>query len=229
MTFPQTKTGSAVDDWDPIPLSRLSHAGFCLRRAALLTNEQIWAESADTAKGRAEHERVHTQRIERRGDSAKLYEFPVFSEILGVAGKCDCIEAEAAPDGCRIPALCFPARLYPIEYKHGKLRAEREYEIQLCAQAMCLEEMFQTEIPEGAIYYITSHRRYVVPFTAELRALVRETIRKIDAFRRSFSVPPAELGAKCKACSLREHCLPDVQRSAADSCMQLRKEAMEER
>lgn len=137
MTFPQTKTGSAVDDWDPIPLSRLSHAGFCLRRAALLTNEQIWAESADTAKGRAEHERVHTQRIERRGDSAKLYEFPVFSEILGVAGKCDCIEAEAAPDGCCIPALCFPARLYPIEYKHEKLRAEREYAIQLCAQAMC--------------------------------------------------------------------------------------------
>ena len=197
-----------MDEWEPIPLSRLSHAGFCLRRAALLTNEQVWAESADTAKGRSEHERVHTQRIERRGDSAKLYEFPVFSKAMGVSGKCACIEAEASAQGCMIPALDFPVRLYPVEYKHGKLRAEQEYEVQLCAQAMCLEEMFQTQIPEGAIYYITSHRRYPVSFTAEL--------------------PPAEYGAKCKACSLREHCLPSVQRSASGYCMQLRKEAMHE-
>ena len=192
-----------MDEWEPIPLSRLSHAGFCLRRAALLTNEQVWAESADTAKGRSEHERVHTQRIERRGDSAKLYEFPVFSKAMGVSGKCDCIEAEVSAQGCMIPALDFPVRLYPVEYKHGKLRAEQEYEVQLCAQAMCLEEMFQTQIPEGAIYYITSHRRYPVSFTAELRSLVKETIERIEAFRRSFSIPPAEYGAKCKACSLR--------------------------
>ncbi len=217
-----------MDDWGPISLSRLSHAGFCLRRAALLTNEQVWAESADTAKGRSEHERVHTQRIERRGDSAKLYEFPVYSHALGVAGKCDCIEAEADPLGCRIPALDFPVRLYPVEYKHGKLRAEKEYEIQLCAQAMCLEEMFNTHIPEGAIYYITSHRRYTVALTDELRSLVKETIRQVDLLRRSFSVPPAEYAAKCKACSIREHCLPGVQHSALGYCTQLRNEALEE-
>ena len=168
------------------------------------------------------------QRIERRGDSAKLYEFPVFSKAMGVSGKCDCIEAEASAQGCMIPALDFPVRLYPVEYKHGKLRAEQEYEVQLCAQAMCLEEMFQTQIPEGAIYYITPHRRYPVSFTAELRSLVKETIERIEAFRRSFSIPPAEYGAKCKACSLREHCLPSVQRSASGYCMQLRKEAMHE-
>lgn len=217
-----------MDDWEPIPLSRLSHAGFCLRRAALLTNEQVWSENADTAKGRSEHERVHTQRIERRGDSAKLYEFPVFSKTLGVAGKCDCVEAEADAQGCRIPALDFPVRLSTVEYKHGKLRAEREYEIQLCAQAMCLEEMFQTQIPEGAIYYITSHRRYPVALTEELRDLARETIRRIESFRRDFSVPPAEPGAKCKACSLRERCLPDVRRSAVDYCERIRGEAVGE-
>lgn len=89
-----------MDEWEAIPLSRLSQAGFCLRRAAILTNEQLWAESADTAKGRAEHERVHTQRIERRGDSAKLYEFLAYSRTLGIAGKCDCIEAEADPACC---------------------------------------------------------------------------------------------------------------------------------
>ena len=217
-----------MDDWEPIPLSRLSHAGYCLRRAALLTNEQAWAESADTAKGRSEHERVHTQRVERRGDSAKLYEFPVYSHALGVAGKCDCIEAESDVHGCRIPALDFPVRLYPVEYKHGKLRAEQEYEIQLCAQAMCLEEMFQTRIPEGAIYYITSHRRYPVPLTEELRGLVKKTIREIESFRRGFFVPPAESGAKCRACSLRDYCQPGVQTSAFDYCMQLHREAMEE-
>ncbi len=217
-----------MDDWDPIPVSGLSQAGYCLRRAALLTNERLWAESADTAKGRAEHERVHTQRIERRGSSAKLYEFPVFSKKLGVAGKCDCIEAEADPQGCRIPALDFPVRLFPVEYKHGKLRSEREYEMQLCAQAMCLEEMFNTQIPEGAIYYITSHRRYTVSLTEKLRETVRDTVREIEAFRRSFSVPPAEPGAKCRACSLREHCLPGVQHSAEEYCAQLRREAVEE-
>lgn len=224
----RTRNGSDMDDWDPIPLSRLSQAGFCLRRAALLTNEQVWVESADTAKGRAEHERVHTQRIERRGNSAKLYEFPVFSRTLGVAGKCDCVEAEEDSRGCHIPALDFPVRLYPVEYKHGKLRSEREYEIQLCAQAMCLEEMFQAQIPEGAIYYITSHRRYSVPLTAELRGLVKETIQRVESFRRSFLIPPAEYGTKCKACSLNEKCLPNVQQSASGYCMQMRKEAMYE-
>ena len=217
-----------MDDWEPIPLSRLSHAGFCLRRAALLTNEQLWSESADTAKGRAEHERVHTQRIERRGNTAKLYEFPVFSNSLGVAGKCDCIEAEEDPQGCRISALDFPVRLFPVEYKHGKLRAEREYEVQLCAQAMCLEEMFQTQISEGSIYYITSHRRYSVPFTTELRDLVKKTVQEIESFRRGFFVPPAKPGAKCKACSLREDCLPGVQHSALEYGAQLRREAAEE-
>ena len=157
------------DDWGPIPLSRLSHAGFCLRRAALLTNEQIWEESADTAKGRAEHERVHAQRIERRGETAKLYEFPVFSHTLGVAGKCDCIEAQTDARGCRIPALDFPVRLYPVEYKHGKIRAEREYEIQLCAQAMCLEEMLCCDISYGYIFYGETRHRMKVEFTDEVR------------------------------------------------------------
>ena len=222
------KAGSIVDDREPILLSQLSHAGFCLRRAALLINEQVWSENAATAKGRAEHERVHTQRVERRRDSAKLFEFPVFSHCLGIVGKCDCIEAKASSDGCHIPALDFPVTLYPVEYKHGKLRSEQEYEIQLCAQAMCLEEMFQTQIPEGAIYYITSHRRCPVLLTEELRDLVRETIQKIESFRHSFSTPPAEYGPKCKACSLMDYCRPKVQQSASDYCTQLRKEAIEE-
>ena len=88
-----------MDDWEAIPLSRLAHAGYCMRRAALLTNEQLWSENADTAKGREAHKRVHTTRIERRGDRLQLFEYEVYSKELNVSGKCDCIEAEAVHSG----------------------------------------------------------------------------------------------------------------------------------
>lgn len=80
-----------MNEWEPITLSRLAHAGYCLRWAALLTNEQLWQENADTAKGRLAHSRVHTSRIEYRGDSLSLFEYDVFSEEMNLIGKCDCI------------------------------------------------------------------------------------------------------------------------------------------
>lgn len=91
------------DEENELLLSQLTHAGYCLRRAALVMNEQLWRESSDTAKGRMEHEKVHTQRVERRGDHIKLNEYDVFSETMGVRGKCDCIEAEQDEHGCLIP------------------------------------------------------------------------------------------------------------------------------
>ena len=216
-----------MDDWGYIPLSRIAHAGYCLRRAALLTNEQAWAESADTARGRREHERVHTERIERRGEMLSLYEQTVFSDTLGLRGKCDLIEATADRQGCRIEAADFPVRLYPVEFKHGAVRDEPEYEMQLCAQAMCLEEMYGTRIPEGALFYISSHRRKEVSFTDALRASVRETVARLDALRRTFELPPAEYGPKCRRCSLRELCVPELRRSAQAYCRQIEREARE--
>jgi CRISPR-associated exonuclease Cas4 len=214
-----------MDEWDPIPLSRLAQAGYCLRRAALLTNEQIWMESADTAKGRKEHEKVHTERVERRGAEVKLYEHAVFSIALGISGKCDCIEATAYEQGCRIPSVDFPVQLYPVEYKHGKLRHEESYELQLCAQAMCLEEMYHTQISEGAVFYISSHRRQAVSLDAALRQKVQATISDIERIRMSHWVPPAEYGPKCSRCSIREFCMPELQTSALDYCRNLEKEA----
>lgn len=123
-------------------MSWLSQLAYCPRRAGLLLNERLWAESTDTAKGRAEHTRVHTQRVEKRGNLVNLYEFTVFSDSLLLLGKCDCVEARRDDSGCRIPAVDFPVSLYPVEYKHGTLREEETYQIQLCAQAMCMEEMF---------------------------------------------------------------------------------------
>lgn len=212
---------------DYLLLSQLAQAGYCLRRAALIMNEQLWEESADTAKGRIEHDRVHTQRVERRGNEAKLYEYTVFSDTLGITGKCDCIEASADEAGCRIPSVDFPVRLYPVEYKHGKVRAEEEYELQLCAQAMCLEEMYDTSIPEGALFYTSSHRRYPVPLTEELRGKVRRMIASLQDIRERMITPAAEYGARCKRCSLRELCMPKVQASAEKYCKELESEAKE--
>ena len=219
-SFRRPKPGSAVDE-ERIPISRLTQAGYCLRRAALLENEQIWVENADTAKGRIEHERVHTARIEKRSDCVKLYEYPVYSERLRLSGKCDCVEAVPDEAGCRIPAAERPVRLYPVEYKHGKLRSEEEYEVQLCAQ-----EMFQARISEGALYYVSSHRRQPVRFTAELRARVEELAKTLNELRREYTVPPAEKSAKCTRCSLREYCMPEIRASAEAYCKALRAEAM---
>lgn len=97
-----------MDESEYLPLSWLSQISYCPRRAGLLLNERVWEESSDTAKGRAEHERVHTQRIEKRGDRVKLYEFTVYSDSLELLGKCDCIEANKSENGCHIPAVDFP-------------------------------------------------------------------------------------------------------------------------
>ncbi len=213
------------DEEDRLLLSQLTHAGYCLRRAGLVMNEQLWQESGDTAKGRVEHERVHTQRIERRGDSLKLYEYDIFSKTLNIGGKCDCIEAVRDENGCHIPGVSFPVRLYPVEFKHGRVREEEEYEMQLCAQAMCLEEMYQTNIPEAALFYTSSHRRYPVRLTEELREKTRSMIETLWDIRETYRIPKAEYSAKCKKCSVRELCMPKTKRSAGSYCSRLAQEA----
>lgn len=225
--FQILNTGSMRERDDELLLSQLTHAGYCLRRAGLVINEQIWNESADTARGRIEHERIHTQRIERRGKEIKLFEYDVFSTELGIRGKCDCIEVQADKNGCIIPAVEFPVRLYPVEFKHGKVRKEEEYEIQLCAQAMCLEAMYHTTIPEAALLYISSHRRYQVQLNEALRQEVRSTAKALREIRKNLLIPAAVYGPKCKKCSIRDFCMPKLQKSAINYCKQIAKEAKE--
>lgn len=214
-----------MDDAEFLPLSWLSQICYCPRRAGLLLNERLWAESRDTAKGRAEHERVHTQRVEKRGDRIKLYEYTVHSDAMRLVGKCDCIEAVRSAQGCRIPGVDFPVRLYPIEYKHGTVRDEEEYKIQLCAQAICLEEMFGASVPEGALFFISSHRRLTVALDDVLRRRTRELARELHRIRAELSVPGAVYSAKCRRCSLLELCMPRVKASAGSYCKRLRQEA----
>ena len=217
-----------MDEEEYLPLSWLSQATYCLRRAALLLNERLWMENADTAKGRDEHRRAHERRIERRGDQLKLFEYDVYSEQLRIWGKCDCIEAQRCEPGCRIPAADFPVCLYPVEYKHGSVREEPEYNIQLCAQAMCLEEMYHTHIPSGAIFFITAHRRLEVAFTSELRAKTKTAANALwEIRRRTLKVPAAEYGRKCQRCSLKDLCMPKTASSAKAYCQTLAREAQE--
>ena len=216
-----------MDEEEYLPLSWLSQATYCLRRAALLLNERLWMENADTAKGRDEHRRAHERRIERRGDQLKLFEYDVYSEQLRIWGKCDCIEAQRCEPGCRIPAADFPVCLYPVEYKHGSVREEPEYNIQLCAQAMCLEEMYHTHIPSGAIFFITAHRRLEVAFTSELRAKTKTAANALWEIRRTLKVPAAEYGRKCQRCSLKDLCMPKTVSSAKAYCQTLAREAQE--
>lgn len=226
MSCRREKAGLPVDDeQEYLSLSWLSQADYCLRRAALLLNERVWVENVETAKGRAEHERVHTQRVEHRGDFVKLYENSVFSDKLQISGKCDCIEAVRDEAGCMIPAVDFPVRLLPVEYKHGRLRDESEYKIQLCAQAMCIEEMYHTIIPTGALFFITAHRRVDVEFDEALREQVCQTVQKLWKVRREMQIPPAVYGPKCKRCSMQEYCMPKVKASAKNYCKALLLEA----
>ena len=202
-----------MNEHEYLPLSLLSQTDYCLRRAALILNERIWVENADTAKGRAEHGRVHSQRVERRGNSLKLYEYTVFSDLMGIIGKCDCIEAQRNEQGCQIKAADFPVSLYPIEYKHGSVRKESSYMVQLCAQAMCLEEMLCTEIKTGYLYYGTTKRREEVEITLELREKVREMCAQMhELFERQYT-PKVKRTKSCNACSLKNICLPKLMKN----------------
>ena len=212
---------------DYLLLSQLTHAGYCLRRAALVMNEQLWNESVDTVKGRQEHMKVHDRRIERRGNEIKLYEYEVISHNLMIRGKCDCIEAVRDDCGCRVPFSNFPVLLKPVEFKHGRVREEEEYDMQLCAQAMCLEEMYKTNIEEGDIFYVSSHKRHTVLLTEELRQKTKDIIKALQKICSEYSVPPAEYGVKCKKCSLAELCMPKMKKTAAAYCKRLEEEAME--
>ena len=201
------------DDREYLPLSWLSQAAYCLRRAALLMNERVWVENADTAKGRAEHERVHTQRIERRGTQIKLYEYEVFSQALGLRGKCDCIEATACDSGCSIPAVSFPVSLFPVEYKHGSVRDEFEYKLQLCAQAMCLEEMLDCTITQGALYYGEIKHRVNIQITEGIKQNVKDMFDEMHQYYERGYTPKAKKKKACYVCSLKDLCLPELEKT----------------
>ena len=151
----------------------------------------------------------------------------MYSDELKIMGKCDLLEANRDEKGVLLPFAPFPVTLYPVEFKHGNVREEEEYKIQLCAQAMCLEEMFQTHISEGALFFTSSHRRLPVLLDETLRSRTKEIIASVRKIKEDFILPSPEYGPKCQTCSMKDACAPKTKRSAASYCQKLCQEAKE--
>ncbi len=199
-----------MDEENFLPLSAIAQYGYCPRRSGLMLLEQNWADNIHTAEGTLEHARVHAPGADNRRDAGELRSVAVHSLRLGVSGSIDCVELSKDPKGCELKGRAGRWRLRPVEYKHGAVRSEREYELQLCAQAMALEEMLHCEIGEGDLFYHDDHRRVTVAFTPELRAETLKVAEKLHGMVASGKLPPAVKSRKCRECSLKELCLPQI-------------------
>lgn len=180
-----------------IPLSALQHHLFCPRQCALIHVEGLWAEDASTAEGRLLHEKVDAGRPEARPGLRVARGIALRSIALGVAGKADAVEFRGKPP-----------QPFPVEYKRGKPKAHRADEVQLCAQAICLEEMSGMPVPEGALYYGTTRRRMAIRFDAELRALTAQVAQEAHDNIAACRTPRPVFGPACRRCSLQDLCQP---------------------
>jgi CRISPR-associated exonuclease Cas4 len=181
---------------EALPLSLLNDFLYCPRRAALKVVEGWRSANQHTARGDIAHEHADLRGYEVVQGVKLLRALPVFSDRLGLSGKCDIVEQR--PD----------QSLFPVEFKVGKRRQWENDDAQLCAQALCLEEMFHTAIPRGAVFHADSKRRREIEFTAALRALTEKTIAELHALLDSTAIPHAEFREACEECSLYEICLP---------------------
>lgn len=194
-------------------LSGLQHFAFCRRQWALIHIEQQWAEDFRTADGRIFHERAHdgSQR-EKRGNVIITRAMAVHSPKLGISGSCDVVEFHRCDDGVPLAGQEGAWLPYPVEYKRGAPKSGDADRLQLCAQAMCLEDMLCCRIPEGALFYGETRRREVVAFTDELRDQVRDLLAQMHELYRRGHTPRVRPTKGCSACSLRERCLPKLER-----------------
>ena len=189
-----------------IPLSALQHYLFCPRQCALIHVEQIWAEDVATAEGRLLHERADAGGGESRPGVRVARGLALRSFALGVSGKADVVEFHRSwQDDVRRGERGRP---FPVEYKRGKPKAHRADEVQLCAQAICLEEMFATTVPEGALFYGVTRRRLAVAFDGDLRRLTAHVAAETRAMVAAGRTPPPVKTPACRRCSLETLCQP---------------------
>ena len=199
---------------DLLPLSALTDIVFCERRAALHQIEQIWEENLATVQGHLLHDRVHDTAKESRGDVRIARGLRLKSLRLGVTGMADVVEFHKIRDSLSESSLPRPAWMpFPVEYKRGIRRHEKSFEVQLCAQAICLEEMVHCDVPTGALFYGLSRRRMDVRFTPQLRAETESAAERLHLLFESGITPPAVYEKKCRKCSLFSVCLPGTAKS----------------
>jgi CRISPR-associated exonuclease Cas4 len=182
---------------DPIMISALEHYSYCPRQCALIHVEQTFDENLYTMRGRAVHDRVDEVVTEFQEGVRIEKALPLWSKRLGLIGKADVVEFHG-----EVP--------YPVEYKHGPRREREHDDLQLCAQAICLEEMTGKEVPRGAIYHHSSRRRREVVFTEELHREVEATVAAIRQMLSDKAIPPPVNDARCRRCSLLESCMPSA-------------------
>lgn len=183
---------------DPIPLSALQHWAYCPRQCGLIHLEQAFADNIHTARGQAVHHMVDTPGYEIKSGVRVERALPLWSNRFNLIGKADLVEFH--PDGT----------VFPVEFKHGAKRQKQHDDIQLAAQAMCLEDMLGRRVSKGAIFHASSHRRREVTITPELRQLVIETAESIRAMLASGRLPLPVNDARCKECSLKDICQPEA-------------------
>lgn len=186
------------EESEPIPLSALQHAVYCLRQAALIHLERLWAENRFTAEGHVLHVAADRPGGRKVRGVRRVAALPLASRRLGLAGVADLVEFHGEDQ-----------RPFPIEIKRGKPKLHRADEVQLCAQGLCLEEMTGHPVPEGALYYAETKRRVAVPFDEGLRRLTEETTASLREIFRTLRTPPATFRSdRCRSCSLIELCRP---------------------
>lgn len=197
-----------AEDDDLLPLSALQHLAFCPRQCALIHGERAWAENRFTAEGRILHERADSGEGETRRTLRVARGVCLASRRLGLSGIADVVEFHCETTMPEDPPVWRP---FPVEYKRGKPKSHDADRIQLCAQALCLEEMLDIPVPEGALFYGKPRRREVVAFSPELRRRVEDLAARLHALLRETGLPPPLSGdARCDACSLVEICRPGL-------------------
>lgn len=189
-------------------ISELQHFSFCRRQWALIHIEQQWAENLLTVQGKLLHEKAHSESTEKRGSKIISRSLHVCSHQLMLTGVCDVVEFDECTEGIPLHGHKGKYRVTPVEYKRGRPKQHNADALQLCAQAMCLEEMLCCSINMGYLFYGEPRRRTEVNFSAELRDEVQRLANEMQELHHRGHTPKVKPGSKCKSCSLQEICLP---------------------
>ncbi len=199
---------------DYLMLSGIQHFAFCRRQWAIIHIEQQWAENYRTTAGELMHKKAHDEgSFEKRGNLLIVRGLRISSHELGVSGQCDVVEFHQDERGVELFGYDGKWHPVPVEYKRGAPKGNNADELQLCAQAICLEEMFQASILNGYLYYGENRRRSYVEFTDNLREEVKKMTKEMHELLRRGYTPNVKPTKQCKACSLENLCVPKLQKA----------------
>ncbi len=198
---------------DYLMISGIQHFQFCRRQWALIHIEQQWEDNVHTAIGELMHKKAHDPYLtEKRKGVLVIRALPVSSRSLGLSGECDVVEFHQADEGVKLHGHRGFYQIYPIEYKKGRPKSTEEDILQVAAQTMCLEEMFSAKIDEAALFYGEIRRREEIAITEELRQQVRNMAEEMHRYYERRYTPKVRSGKKCNACSLKDICVPRLEK-----------------